>query len=135
MDCHAFVRNDTLITTLLLAIIYFSKLVNTLQSSTFPIPFHIYSTIEQKRNSLAEGVEHSVSQPVGQSIYSPPISVDSFLKTQNHFICLKKYHSLLCGSSPGHADHIHHVSQREYCKFQVLLVQSSIIKSCWIPLA
>jgi hypothetical protein len=87
----------------------------------------MYSTIEQKRNSLAEGVEQSVSQSaVGQFIGSPPIWVDSFLKTQNHFICLKKYHSLLCGNAPGHGFRAHHVSQREYCKFQLLFVHSSI---------
>jgi len=108
------------------AMIYFSKFVRTLQSSTSPIPFQIYFTIEQKRNSLAEGVEQLVSQPVGQFIGSPPIWVDSFLKTHNHFICLKKYHSLLCGISPGQAFQTHHVSQREYCKFPELLVHNSI---------
>lgn len=106
---------------------YFSKFVRTLQSSTFPIPFHTYSTIEQKRNSLAEGVEQSVSQPVGQFIGSPPTWVDSFLKTHNHFICLKKFHSLLFGICPGQAFQTHQVSQREYCKFPELLVHSCIV--------
>lgn len=102
--------------------------MSTLQSSTFQTLLHIYSTIEQKRNSLAEGLAHSGSEPSGQFIDSPPTCVDSFLKTHNHFICLKKSHSLLCGISHGQADRIHHVSQREYCKFQVLLIHCSITK-------
>lgn len=109
------------------AFFYFSKLVNILQSSTLPIPFPIYSTTEQKRNSLAEGVEHSVSQPVGQFIGSPPVVKDSFLKTHFHSIFLKKYHSALWGICPGQADRIHHVSQSEYFKFPVSPIPLSII--------
>lgn len=82
--------------------IYFSKLVRTLQSSTFPTPFPIYSTIEQKRNSLAESVEHQRLPPVGQFKGSPPVVDVSFLKIHFPSILLKKYHSLLEGNIPGH---------------------------------
>lgn len=69
---------------------YFLKLVSILQSSTFPTPLFMYSTIEQKRNSLAESVQQSVAPPVGQDKRSPPVVVDSFLNIPFPSILLKK---------------------------------------------
>lgn len=111
--------------------IYFSKLVKTLQSSTFQN--HYLYILLLSKNEILFAVSSQQVAPFGQAVKVPPCVADSFLNHPNHWIFLEK-EPLAFGICHGQALQDHQVSHKEYCLFQVLLVQFSIINGWLIPL-